>query len=415
MKIFHGANLLPENLETGEYKVNGTAEFDNLEPVWCIAYLGDSLNGKPLGQGGYIANGIAQSVTFIICTTLESYNNVMGILNQNENESSYIMSCFAIPKIAVQDFLVAGNNLLKIPNSYCLIQGNTYNQSKITKTLVSTPNNLDGYFPRNQKLRTYPYIYIGYNPNNGSSKVYRYEDFANGTPQFNIICEVNPNPTIIFIPLNYRGQGGESLSDIATLNGYPTLSSRSDYFNTWLAQNSQIISLQMGQEAANQGINQVSTGINGIINTASGNFASGLDVGKNLVQNQVNYDYYIKQQMAQVEKQQMLPDTANLSSSNSTLIGYGMQDKNIFTRYNIKREFAERIDKYFDMYGYLTNTVKVPNINNRPNWNYVKTIGANILANIPEDDLYQIRQFFDNGITLWHNTNTFLDYSQNNR
>lgn len=46
-----GNNLLPESLETGEYIVGGTAEFDNLEPVWCIAYLGDTVLDNPLGNG----------------------------------------------------------------------------------------------------------------------------------------------------------------------------------------------------------------------------------------------------------------------------------------------------------------------------------------------------------------------------
>lgn len=353
----------------------------------------------------------------------------MSVLNADENASDYIMSCFSIPKLAVQDFLTTGNQLEGIANCYAYQSGNTYNQSAVIKTLVSTPNSIDGYTPRNQKLRTYPYMYVGFNPNNGSSKIYRYEDFANGTPQFKLISEVNPNPSIIFIPQNYRKQSGDSLSDIASLNGYPTLSSRSDYFNTWLAQNSQIISLQMAQEDANLGINQTSNVINGLFNTAGGIYgatskqdyitadmvASGLNTGRDIVQTQVNYDYYIKSQMAQVEKQKMLPDKANLSSSNATLIGYNMQDKNIFTRYTIKSEFAKRIDKYFDMYGYLTNTLKTPNLNNRPNWNYIKTIGANILGDIPQEDLQTIKQFFDNGITLWHNTETFLDYSQNNR
>lgn len=131
--------------------------------------------------------------------------------------------------------------------------------------------------------------------------------------------------------------------------------------------------------------------------------------------NSVNHDFYIKQQMAQVEKQKLLPDKVNMSSSNATLIGYGLVDKNILTRYTIKKEFAERIDKFFDMYGYLTNNVKIPNLNNRPNWNYVKTIGANIIANIPQQDLQVLKNMFDNGITLWHNKDTFLDYSQNNR
>ena len=50
-----------------------------------------------------------------------------------------------------------------------------------------------------------PYLYLGFNPANGSSKIFRYEDFANGTPQFDLMCEVNPNPTILFVPKNYRG------------------------------------------------------------------------------------------------------------------------------------------------------------------------------------------------------------------
>lgn len=92
-----------------------------------------------------------------------------------------------------------------------------------------------------------------------------------------------------------------------------------------------------------------------------------------------------------------------------------MFDKNIFTRFSIKNQYANRIDMYFDMYGYQTNTVKIPNINNRPNWNYVKTTGCNILANIPQEDLSIIKGFFDEGITLWHNPSNFLNYQANNR
>lgn len=37
-----GSNLLPEGLETGEFKVDGTAEFDELEPINIIAYSGSN-------------------------------------------------------------------------------------------------------------------------------------------------------------------------------------------------------------------------------------------------------------------------------------------------------------------------------------------------------------------------------------
>ena len=423
---YRGNNLLPENLEIGEPVAGGTAEFDELETVSVVAYSGDKVPGGitgsiavDLAQGGYTVNGITQSVAFLFCEN-EWYDNLMNRLQQ-ETYSDYIISCFSVPKLAIQDLMTSENRLAPNDYIYVLQGGHTYYTNPVFKTLVSTPNSLNGYTPRNQKLRTYPYMYLGFNPNNGSTKLYRYENFVEGTPIFKIISEVNPNPTVCFIPQNYRGLVGDSLSDLATMNGYPTLSSRNDYYNSWLAQNSEIISLQMQQEQYNYEIGQYQTGLNMLGSMGStlagnvggvGDFVGGI---MSLAQNDVNHDFYIKQQMAQIEKQSLLPDKANLSSSNATLIGYNLVDKNIFTRYTIKYQFAERIDKYFDMYGYLTNKVKIPNINNRPNWNYVKTIGINLLGDIPQEDLALIKSYFDNGITLWHNPQTFLDYSQNNR
>lgn len=119
-------------------------------------------------------------------------------------------------------------------------------------------------------------------------------------------------------------------------------------------------------------------------------------------------------QLAQKQRQSLLPDTINMGSS-ATALGFNLLDKNVFSIFTIKRQYAQLIDKFFDMYGYLTNTVKLPNLNNRPNWNYVKTLGINIISHIPQRDLEIIKNMFDNGITLWHNPQTFLDYSQNNR
>lgn len=281
---------------------------------------------------------------------------------------------------------------------------------------------MTGYTPKNNKLRTYPYLYLGFNPPHSTSKIYRYEDFLNGTPSFKLISEINPNPTVCFIPQNYRGAVGDSLQDIAQLNGYPTISYKTDYFNTWLAQNSNIIGLQMAQEQFNYEVDAVKQGVgtfsNIIDNSVSGNVSSAITgaitSGLDLASLDVNHEYYIKNQLAQVEKQAMLADTGTLSSSNATLLGYNLIDDNIFVRYTIKRQFAEKIDKFFSMYGYLTNNVKLPNLNNRSNWNYVKTIGANIIGFIPQQDLQTLKNIFDNGVTLWHNKDTFLDYSKDN-
>ena len=389
--------------------------------VFIIAFTGDHIGPTQISTQGWEFNGIPSSVCFIVCLGFV-LNTVLNIIN-NDGNGDKILNVFAIPKLAVKSLIP-----IDPPGTttyWWQILPAIFKENPIIKTLTSTPNNIDGYIPRNNKLRTYPYLYLGFNPQNGTQKIYRYENFANGSPSFKIMSEINPNPSVQFIPQNYRGANGDSLSDNASLNGYPTISYKNDVFNTWLAQNSEIVNLQMSQQAVNYEVSAIKGGMGMIGDTLkmlSGNpssmadgFNGYINKGLDLISLDRNYDFYIKQQMAQIEKQKLLPDNASLSSSNATLLGYNLLHENIFTRYNIKQEFARKIDKFFDMYGYLTNDIKIPNLNNRPNWNYVKTIGANILGNIPQNDLLTIKELFNNGLTLWHNSQTFLDYSQNNR
>lgn len=210
----------------------------------------------------------------------------------------------------------------------------------------------------------------------------------------------------------------------------------SEYFNSWLAQNQGIIEINNRQEDYNYNLNYAMKNvqqseslfgniISGVLSAASlniGGVNTMIQAGQDVVLNPArlqqltqNHAEYINMQLAIKEQQQLLPNTNTLSSSNATLLGYEYMGNNIFSRYSIKRQFAERIDNYWSMYGYLTNNLKIPNINNRPNWNYVKTLGMNITGEIPQDDLQSIKTMFDSGVTLWHNPQTFLDYSQNNR
>lgn len=290
---------------------------------------------------------------------------------------------------------------------------------------------LDGYTPRNKKLLNYPYNYIGFTAINGNKKIYKFEDFE-GNPTFKLLSELNPNPSIMYRPINYR-KSSNGLNDLAILNGYPTLSYKNDYYNTWLAQNSNIIKLQAFQEENNyeaglwnSGTNALNSAISsatsalpneqGDINLSGvvSGIVSAPNMGVQIGRDIVNHEIYQKMLLAQKQKQSLLPDTINLGSS-ATALGFELLDKNAFSIFTIKRQFAQRIDKYFDMFGYLTNLVKIPNLNNRPSWNYIKTSGANIIGEFPQIDLQGIKNMFDNGVTLWHNPSSFLDYSQNNR
>lgn len=423
-----GNYLIPEGLEFGELKVEAMAEIDDLDPVYMVAYSGDAIGSVSISQDGFSYNGIPSSITFIMCNNIAGFQTLLNTLNTFA-QGDKVITCFTVPKIALKDRIAQNEPDPSVHYYYYDPIQENYQQTPVIKNLVSRPSTLDGYTPRNQKLRTYPYLYLGFNPQNGSSKIYRYEDFFNGTPSFKIISEINPNPIVQFIPQNYRGASGDSLSDNATMCGYPTLSYKTDVFNVWLAQNSETINLQMQQEKFNYNLegmkatgglfgNIAGAGMAGFNLDASGALSALKGVANSafdIVKLDKDHEFYVKNVMAQIEKQKLLPDNVSLSSSNATLLGYQLMNDNIFTRYSIKREFAERIDQFFDMYGYTVNELKNININSRPNWNYIKTQGANILGDIPQYDLQTIKEMFDNGITFWHNPNTFLDYSQNNR
>lgn len=79
----------------------------------------------------------------------------------------------------------------------------------------------------------------------------------------------------------------------------------------------------------------------------------------------------------------------------------------------ITPEYRKRLTDFFKMYGYKVNELKVPNIRSRASFNFIKCVGANITGNVPHDELSQIIELFNKGITFWHTANVG-DYSLTN-
>lgn len=424
--IYLGSNLVPESLETGEVVTESTITVNEVKPAYIIA-LTELPSGYGGNRAGALINGVPTGIQYEAC----DYKGMLDAVYDLNllAESNKIMCIFSIPAIAINGL----HNL-----SWTDWQGNNgylfpfididfpdpstitvFKASEYTKQITTKPTSINGYTPRNKKLLTYPYCYFGFNGT--AQHLYRYEDFSTNNISFKIMCEINPNPSCLFVPLNCKNIS-ENLSEACNLQNYPQISWTSDTFNIWMAQNSQIIRLNMEQEQFNYdmtvGKDMVNYAINATNNIARLNMGAltsdTANVLMNTYQNRVNHDYYIKQQMAQIEKQRLMPDSGTLGSSNATYLGYDKISTSLFFKFGIKPQFAEKIDKYFDLYGYATNQVKVPNLMNRSNWNYVKTIGANIMGDIPQADLNSIKSLFDNGITLWHTTSYYLDYSQAN-
>ncbi len=431
-----GANLINEGLETGEYIENASTSINGLGICYVIAFGRDPTEVSGSGAStsiynGCFVNGIASGLWYYI----GNMNKVLDML-KTINTAGFgddVKAVYSIPTVAI--FPYDDYTIQELDDRYQVwgfwVNNQFYADGR-DFTLNSTPSSLNGYTPRNKKLLQYPYCYLGFTPTNGQQEIFRYEDFTSGTPSFKLISEINPNPSVYFIPKNYKGSSGVNISESVIANGYPSIAYKTDFFSNWIAQNSAIVNLNRERTEAEYQLSVGKAGINymtGALSTSMG-LVSGQSMGGGFLGSTANilYDTWagrqktdmeIESQMLQVEKQKMLPNSGNVGGSNATLLGYDYMNADVFTRYTIKSQFAQRIDSYFDMYGYETNKLKVPNLSNRPNWNYVKTIGANIVqsatASIPQEDLQEMKSMFDNGVTLWHNPSTFLDYSQNNR
>lgn len=85
----------------------------------------------------------------------------------------------------------------------------------------------------------------------------------------------------------------------------------------------------------------------------------------------------------------------------------------------ITSKYAERLDKYFDMFGYRVDRVGKPmlwgdRVHARRYWNYVKTSNCSIKNKMPYDDYLAICKIFDNGIRLWSNIGSVGNYNHDN-
>lgn len=379
-----GANLIPEGLETGEYISQFISDFSigNSHPV-----MASTINPSSLSQSnGGIYGNIISGVSYYIFDTMQHLFDRL-LLMSNDGKADAVNSIFYCP-----DFITNYNNATFDSNGVAEVPNITPSATSISVTL--TPSAIDGYTPKNAKLFTYPYVAYVLSNNSGGSMTYHLEDFTNsGTNlgEIKIKGTCTPGASVRAIPVNYRGSGDNNEYGL-TLGKFPIASFPTDVYINWLTQQSVNIALNDAQSLFGAISSAKDKNISGTVSNMSGMLNS----------------------LAEERKHSLIPVEArgNLNSGDVT---YTL-GKLTFTGYlqTIKSQFARCIDDFFSMYGYKTNRVKIPNLENRTNWNYVKTIDINLLGDIPQKDLQKIKDIYNNGVTLWHNPSTFLDYSQSN-
>lgn len=379
-----GLNTYPENLETGEYIVDGYSYFDGLDDlkyvIQCTEWATSSTKPLATNYGGvYMAGGA------YVCSNITEVVNILQAF-ATAGKSDAVYNVYMVPSAMIDT--TTGQ-----------LQYDGQSEPNLLTKNVTKTNIIDGYTPKNKKLLTFPYRYLLVSNNSGSSNIYHYERFGGDTCNFIIKGVPTVGASIKLYPSNYdRNNNTEEEGLIA--GKFPTLNWSTDEYTNWLTQNSVNIALGV----ASSGLNIIG-GI-GMMATGGGAIAGASSV--------VSGSLSIANELGTIYQHSLQPNSARGSVNAGDINVCSQKNGFYFYDMSIKQEYAIKIDSYFNMFGYATNLVKVPNLTGRRNWNYVKTLECNFDGDIPQVYLQKIRSIFNNGITLWHNANTFLDYSQDN-
>lgn len=378
-----GSNMIAEPFQPNEYRLQSVTTADLGEPTICIAAAPES------GTNGEFYGPIYEGVSFSSFTTASAANSYIESLGAQASDR--ICAIFMLPG----QFVASGSN-------------SPGGSIRFGINLPNRPTSLNGYSPHNNKLRTYPYCMAFVSTGDGQQLELDYDNFTND-PSIYCKFSFSGSPVLYVVAgggYNNSGVSGDWTNCIA-INSFPQCAFSYDTYSRWLSYNSATISNKIDWAS-----------INPVIDTASalastGSLLSGATAALSSAASSIENLSSIGAQMMDMKKR---PSGHSGTINCSGLFGAEMAS----VQYGVKTipgYLAQCIDHYFDRFGYATNRVKVPNMTGRSTFNYVQTLDCTITGNIPFNDINNIKNAFNRGVTFWHGSvgaNNISNYSVEN-
>lgn len=385
-----GDNIIDEPIEIGDLTCNAqstTSHFDSYTAVIATTYDVDTQDTADASYTGGLFTGVKYVYGLVDTpaqvTALSQW--LKACVSANKAES--IVSIFLMPT----DFKPDPAN----PSA-----------PRVQVARVQKNSDIHGYVPKNKKLLTYPYNFLGVECGNASA-VYRYEWFKGGDDycDFEMVCGMSCNPEIALVPEAYNGVGATEFNYLEKLvmKDFPQVAWSADSYEMWLATNGLSNTLQF-----------VSGGVTSVLSAAAlmgGTVASGgaALAGAGIIGGIMTSAHARSEEIVAQNKS---PQSKGVSSGT---VDVATRTKAFyFKQMQVTLENAKIIDDFFSMYGYSCHRIKVPNISSRPHWNYVKTRGCVAVGSAPSDEIRKVCSIYDKGITFWKSAEEVGNYSLNN-
>lgn len=386
-----GTNTVPENFELGDYV---SSSFDAPMSEEGRPILGSksivvaaTFDKTGTDTTGGIYSGIYSGLIYnVFDGTTDGMIEASEFILNNAKKGDGIVSVFMMPTAFVGEIL---------------------DPAKVYDFAFNKNANPYGFTPHNDKLFTYPYNFLYVSNLQGNSAVFPFEYFSGGC-EFVLAGDMSCNPSVVLAPKNYKGVT-VNYDEKLVLTGFPQCAYATDTFRAWLAQNATSLVTSAlgigGQTALAQG--RYTQAWNSPQISYEASQLMGGAMALSLAAN-------VASTMNEVYRHSTMPDQAHTGTGSTSMAALGLMNFALMQKH-IRDEYARMIDEYFDMFGYATHRVKVPNRSSRPHWNYIKTVGCVLTGSIPADDTAKICAIYDKGITFWKKGSEVGNYSLDNR
>jgi hypothetical protein len=194
-----GENLVPENLEQGDYIENhvDAITFPNLSATNYIIFVTTFNDDEDLTNAtGTLINVVYCGLNYIAFRTTSEANEFLDrVIEQNKIDG--VLSVYMCPW---KPDITAG-------------------VTREDKTVPKYQSTLNGYTPKNKKLLTYPYNLLHITTQSNSAD-FHYELFK-GDVEFAVQECIVPEPTVSLSPIGYANTGEIGVDRRLTVSGFP--------------------------------------------------------------------------------------------------------------------------------------------------------------------------------------------------
>jgi hypothetical protein len=423
-----GSNLQPEPFDCGTYVCNNTwvpQSWDTGE-----SYQGDYigvlyLDNMQNNDGGLCDNVFTAAQLWVFHANSSGVSRLNDFIDGHikstvDGVTSYypdnIIGIYMMPHECFPKGIEPGNGVhISLPKS----------NSRWTYEIPGCGRGvaLDGYVPKYQKLYTAPFTNLCIDMGNGQSMLLQYEMFEGVTEgEISFAFEANSIPpcALTIYPMKYKHDPATdfySAEQIST-GEYPLCSWSTDYWTAYLGQTSTLPLTEHHTEAPTfltpQSVNvaQVQSDVSKALLPALQNLQLGKTVGtmfdlthaipENIVNGRDIYESLLMSN-PDYRKSDIVKGTVY---NGNNWYGHNNRKHVHFRRMSVTHEYAEKIDKYFDAFGYAVNTIGTPNKVARTKYTYVQTMGCEVRGRITTETKNEIARIYDNGIRFWNYANT---------